>query len=582
MRRFSITDKLVIASLLISVITILIVASFSFYNAKNAVLERSFNQLNSVRTFKTNLIESFFSNCIHDVYLAKSSNDILLFVNDLYNKREQSCFSDATKKNRFIKELLKQKYSNIYIVGKDDKVYDVKNSTVLNINKSIKTLIIKLSNKPFYINDYQDINNKKISIISSIKNNANKKGAYIIFEVSDNAINSIMFNNNLFSGLGKSGESYLVGSDYLMRSSSRFQKNSLLNTLVKTNAAELAFKNIQGNSLIKDYRGIKVLSSYSKISIPNLNWAIIAEIDYNEVTIPIYKIRNEIVFISIFIFFIVLVLVIILSRKITFPIQKLNHSVHEIGIGNFDVKIKNKTNDEIGELIETFNLMVEKLKQQSVELDLERKKSLRSLIDGQEAERQRLSRELHDSLGQLLIGLKLKFESFINKQKITNNELGKLFDKTIDETRRISNNLMPAVLSEFGLIPAIKNICNEINEISSTFITLKINGSSKEITLETKIYLFRIIQEALTNILKHSEASKGEIFINFTEKKIVVNISDNGIGFEMSNKKRKNSNGLNNIYDRVSLLYGNVLINSKLEGGTNISIEIPRKFKDER
>lgn len=431
------------------------------------------------------------------------------------------------------------------------------------------------------MNDYKvaESHSDLVCISSKIGSPSNTCDGVIVFEISPDAIDSTMLNYSPSNGLGMSGESYLVGSDFLMRSSSRFQTNSVLKTKVETEAVNLAFKNLSGTKVIKDYRNISVLSSYSKIHIPFLNWVMVTEIDYKEATIPIYKIRNEIIFISIFIFSIVLFVIFALSRKITFPIQKLNHAAKEVGKGNLDISIKINSNDEIGDLTESFNSMVEKLKTQSQELETERMNRLRSVIDGQEAERQRLSRELHDSLGQLLIGLKLKYESSLNQDKPFADQINfsELFDKTIEETRRISNNLMPAALSEFGLTTAIRNICNDIAEWTDINIHLDVQGNSKQLNNQTMVYLFRIIQEALTNILKHSGAKNAKLTLSFGLNKVLVEIEDDGCGFDYQFIKNNISNGLNNINDRVRLLSGKVEFISEPSKGTKIRIDIPLK-----
>lgn len=593
MRKFSITDKLIIASFLLSVVIIMIVASYSFYNAKDAILNRAFNQLNSVRVIKTNLIENFFSNCKKEIQLSRSSSDIQKIVNDINQLKNTSNFhiiNDSLRifNNLFVDEISKEYYNNIYIIGSNKLIYPIKPKQP-NVNDLDFDLMWKntIENKSVYIKDFaklDGLNQSHIIMSSKILDSLNQVIGIIVFEILSNAIDSTMLNNDPSNGFGKSGESYLVGPDYLMRSSSRFQTNSVLNTFVKTEAVDSAFANLSGAKIIKDYRGINVLSSYDKIFIPNLDWVILAEIDYKEVTVPIYKTRNEILLISVFIFLIVLIVIIVFSRKITYPIQKLNQAAHEVGAGNLEIEIHSNSNDEIGELSESFNHMIKKLKAQSKELELEKSKSLRSLFDGQESERQRLSRELHDSLGQLLIGLKLKYESCLNQSKIKPDsfiDLGLLFDQTIEETRRISNNLMPAALSEFGLTTAIRNICNEISESTNINIQYNYQGSSKMLGVEVKTYLFRIIQEALTNIIKHSKAKNASINLIFCKKTVLINIEDDGLGFDQSISKPLKSNGLNNINDRVSLLSGKFLITSEVSKGTIINIEIPINTKSD-
>jgi len=589
MRRFSITDKLIIASLLISVVTIIIVASYSYFNAKQAILDRSFHQLNSVRVIKTNLIEKFFSDCVKEVKLANSSQDIkhivsLLNSGLIYENSETPFFNSP-----FIEELSKDYYSNIVIVGSNKDILYAKD-TDSNSDFSLAYLNALWNNTikvdGAFIQDYivaDGVANKPITISSAIKNSEGIIVGMLVFEIKPESIDNIMLNEDPANGLGNSGETYLVGYDSLMRSSSRFQTESVLKTKVSIVDYDSSFYDISRTKVLKDYRGVKVLSTGSRIKIPFLKWVLFSEIDYKEVVKPISKIRYEIIFISIFIFAIVLFVVILLSKKITSPIEKLIIASHEVGSGNLEVKVDNASDDEIGELSETFNRMVDKLKEQAEALEVEKINSIKSLFSGQEAERQRLSRELHDGLGQLLIGLKLKYESCLNKSVVKPSNfanLALLFDQTIEETRRISNNLMPAALSEFGLSTAIRNICNDISEITDTFVSFNTKGSSKNIDTEIKIYLFRIIQEALTNIIKHSQAKRADISISYEKDFIFVSIEDDGIGFEKFSANSKKSNGLNNIRDRISLLSGSYNIETAKAKGTKITIEIPNKQRD--
>lgn len=590
MRKFSITDKLVIASISLSIGTILIVASFSFYNAKEAILDRTFKQLTSVRVIKSNLIEKYFSNCIDEVNLAKSSSDIksiITKINHLKPSKKYQYIYDNQHfiGNPFLKELKKEKYNAIYLIGKNKIIYTIKKSKFNSVIDFDEIWNKSKSSNQIYIKDFIKISNKKhsnILVSSKIIDANNKIIGVIVFELSPKIIDTIMLENNSKNGFGYSGESYLVGNDYLMRSSSRFHSNSVLNTIVKTEAVTNALQNNTAFNIIKDYRGEVVLSSFSKLNIPNLNWVILAEIDYKEATVPIFNIRSEIIFISIFIFLIVLIVVIILSNKITYPIQKLNIAAQKIGEGNFDIDLNSNLNDEIGELTDSFTKMAKKLKIQTEELKEEKRKRLSSLIDGQEKERQRLSRELHDSLGQLLIGLKLKYENLLNQYHIIKNnneaeELGNLFNLTIDETRRISNNLMPAALSEFGLSAAVRNLCSAFSETSKIVIQFNTFGNAEKVNQKLQIYIFRIIQEGITNIVKHANATKVIVDLTFETNKIKLKIMDNGKGFNITNSIHLNSHGISNIKDRVTLFKGKLKFKSEKNKGTTINIEFPLK-----
>jgi signal transduction histidine kinase len=237
--------------------------------------------------------------------------------------------------------------------------------------------------------------------------------------------------------------------------------------------------------------------------------------------------------------------------------------------------------DEILALKESFNLMVNQLELQSQELQKERSIRMQSFIDGQEMERQRLSRELHDGLGQLLIAIKLKLESLIytdrSKLLYTIEGIKSLFDKTIDEIKRISYDLMPAVLYEFGLSKAILNLCEDIENRTRLNISYNFEGDAEILNDKVfKTYLFRIVQEALNNIVKHAEATKIVLSIKFENNEILLKIEDNGKGFEV--KKHLNSlksNGIYNMRERVNLLNGSFEIKSEVNKGTMITVIIP-------
>jgi len=221
MRKFSITDKLIIASFLISTVTILIVASFSFVNAKSAILERAFNQLNSVRVIKTNLIEKFFVNSIKDIKLAKSSTDIKKIVTQINKIDASSSFQfiendKIINKNSFINEMSKEHYNNIFIIGKNKKIYSIK-PRVNNIDiEYYKSLWHNASDNEVFIKDFEkiDTNNAhtNLTISSRILDSLNQTIGVIVFEISSNAIDSIMLNNAPANGFGSSGGLSFTGA----------------------------------------------------------------------------------------------------------------------------------------------------------------------------------------------------------------------------------------------------------------------------------------------------------------------------------------------------------------------------------
>ncbi|MEI6122741.1 MAG: histidine kinase [Bacteroidota bacterium] len=210
----------------------------------------------------------------------------------------------------------------------------------------------------------------------------------------------------------------------------------------------------------------------------------------------------------------------------------------------------------------------------------ERLMRLSWVIDGQEIERQRLARELHDGLGQSLIALKLKLESVEvgdekNQKKL--DDLRKLFNKTIDEIRRISYDLMPAGLHEFGIINALNRLCNDTAEHTGQTIEFEADSHLKNEKLSQKccMYLYRITQEAINNSVKHAEASVISVNILKVENFIVLSIADNGKGFKFEATYKYVGNGLYNMRERVNMLNGKFEVNSEIGAGTEVIVKLP-------
>ncbi len=212
------------------------------------------------------------------------------------------------------------------------------------------------------------------------------------------------------------------------------------------------------------------------------------------------------------------------------------------------------------------------------ELQTERLRQMRSVIDGQEQERQRLSRELHDGLGQTLVAIKLKLESIpldeVGNQRAKVESVKEMFNHTIEETRRMSNNLMPAALTEFSLAVVLRNLCMEIESNSGISVSLVIGVLPESFNQLIKTYIYRIAQEALNNIVKHSGASRAVISIFSDISKLYLHIEDNGIGFDPS-KGFESGNGLYNMKERAILLGGKFEIITSKGNGVKIQAEFP-------
>jgi signal transduction histidine kinase len=207
-----------------------------------------------------------------------------------------------------------------------------------------------------------------------------------------------------------------------------------------------------------------------------------------------------------------------------------------------------------------------------------------SLLEGQEEERKRLSREIHDGLGQMLTGIKLslgRLKPADNDTKYASayEHINTLLNETIETARSVSFNLMPAVLNDFGIGSALNILIRQMNEDGNPEIQLEMDNPEIRYNQKTEIAVYRIVQEALNNIQKHARASKAKISISESSGFLELSVTDNGIGFnpDTINDSRKSliHNGIENMKTRVALLNGSFRLTT-LEGeGTDIFIKLP-------
>ena len=194
--------------------------------------------------------------------------------------------------------------------------------------------------------------------------------------------------------------------------------------------------------------------------------------------------------------------------------------------------------------------------------------------------RQRISRELHDGLGQKLIAIKLQLESTskqsIDETKATIEEVKVNFLKTIEEVRQISNNLAPNILNESGIDVALKNLCDSIKKSSKIDIEFSAYGDYFISDPKVKFYIYRIAQEALNNAVKHSGASRIQIQLIGNKENIILVIEDNGKGFIYDNSFCFPCNGIYNMKERARLLNGTIDIETEPLMGTTIRLKVPK------
>ncbi|MCL6294519.1 tetratricopeptide repeat-containing sensor histidine kinase [Jejuia spongiicola] len=191
------------------------------------------------------------------------------------------------------------------------------------------------------------------------------------------------------------------------------------------------------------------------------------------------------------------------------------------------------------------------------------------LINQQEKERSRLARDLHDSVGQKLMLLSKTTKNLGDK----NAE--QLANSTLEEVRTISRGLHPSNLERLGLTEAINALLYDINANTDLFFTDEIENIDNLLSKASELHLYRIIQETLSNIVKHAEARAVKMNITKTTENINVTVSDNGKGFDFKSKYRNMSLGLKTLLERAKIMNAQINLNSNKGKGTILTLNIP-------
>lgn len=712
MRSYSLRTRLFLYSLVFCFTGVVLVGSYSYFAAKDALIQRTFQQLISLKEEKKARVEDFFLERERDATFLSTNIEIISMMRTL-SKIESSTIDEkkifASINPKLIEFLSKAKtYVSISFGLPNGKVQlfvlDSLGQTSGYYSSTLQTIsLIDLYNKATVnrkttIQDFTKgliLKSYSSFLATPVFESDGTLLGVVFLEITDKAINYIMAEQIDEKGLGLTGEVYLVGNDNLLRSTSRFLDKPILSISCSSDVVKKAQKGEKGVKKTLDYRNQLVLSSYGPLSIANLNWVIVAEMDYKEAMMEISILGERILLIGFLVFVILTFGVFILSKRITAPIIRLKEAAQQVGDGKFDQILPVAYQDEIGLLTQVFNKMILQIKQitsslkereqrlthfykatidgivlhksnapllvnhalssltgycadelikkspldyllvdeevyssaqrssvysfeavlktksdhkipvevqknrvlfhgQEVEslvirdisrrkaieeeLHTERLRQMRSVIDGQEQERQRLSRELHDGLGQTLVAIKLKLESIpleeVGNQRKTVEAVKQMFNQTIEETRRMSNNLMPAALTEFSLAVVLRNLCMEIESNSGINVSLVIGVLPESFSQLLKTYLYRIAQEALNNIVKHSGASRAVISIFSDISKVYLHIEDNGVGYDPS-KVNESGNGMYNMKERAILLGGKFEVIASKGNGVKIQAEFP-------
>jgi PAS domain S-box-containing protein len=211
------------------------------------------------------------------------------------------------------------------------------------------------------------------------------------------------------------------------------------------------------------------------------------------------------------------------------------------------------------------------------------RKILNAIIETEEKEKERFAKDLHDGLGTLLSSINI-YVNMLKSPDLDKEEMGNILNYTkgligeaIHNTREIANNLKPDVITRFGLTSAIKSHCEMINTTGLVTVDYRFGPDFGKLNEDVEVTVFRVIKELINNTLKHASANKVEINLDYKNKVLTLDYSDNGIGFDVDKElKEKNHKGmgLSNIMSRIKAVNGTCKIYSKKGKGARVLIQI--------
>ena len=397
--------KLVTLFVVCALIPLITTAIMSSYYTRQALEKDAFDKLTAVQTLKKAAIKSFFKERLEDIKVLGKSDTIVSTVSKLKNyedsieKNTDETF-DVTKDE--YKTLCKEVdpffkfyintygYQDLYIIDSDHGHIQYSVSRKMDLGTSLlngpyrdsgfaKLWKKVVKNEKAAIIDYSKYEpyNNEPSIFSGapVFNAAGKIIAVVALKINTNTLSFIM---NERSGLGETGETYLVGNDLVMRSNSRFLKNgsesNILHTKLDTAASRAAKQGKTEAKIITDYRGKKVLSSYSPLNMRSslgvdIDWSIISEIDTSEAFAPILQLEQGVILVGAIMILLIGVMAIFAARSISVPIKKLSKNFTLMATGNLTIPPTNsQRTDDIGVLLQSFDEMLRMLKKQTMEI----------------------------------------------------------------------------------------------------------------------------------------------------------------------------------------------------------------------
>jgi signal transduction histidine kinase len=365
------------------------------------------------------------------------------------------------------------------------------------------------------------------------------------------------------------------------------------------NSEEWTGRNIRGSKIaelsragegldegIAETTGVDGVSrQYGFIKIPELGWTVYVGVPTAAISEPVREMLINGAVGALGITVIVIVMTIALSRKIGRPIQALVAAAKTTDDGGYGTVEMVEGPLEIATLTREFNQMVENRSRVESEM-LENERTLKALSDRllvvQEQERTRIAREIHDDLGQALTALKMDVIGLMERTNDTSPAGGAIrervlmtLDATVKSVQRIASELRPSILDDLGLATAVESEARSFEERTGIECEVSLPEEAGRVSSVVGTAVYRIIQEALTNVARHSNAARVELRVRFRDSDVLVEVRDDGRGITSQEVGSARSLGLIGIRERAELVGGTARFEGIAGRGTIVSIRIP-------